>query len=99
MDRSNKPVRSKNSDDRFLTAVWLNPILSRAELSVFGRTIYLCLIARRSRHFAGARYRRRGVTEDVSDLEFVEGRTARLDTSGILTGLRRERCRIRTDCG
>ena len=43
-------------------------VIWATELSVFGRTIYICLIARRSRHFAGARYRRRGVTEDVSSL-------------------------------
>ncbi|GAA5908285.1 phosphatidylinositol-3,5-bisphosphate 5-phosphatase [Sporobolomyces salmoneus] len=47
---------------------WVLPMIygsiEQAKLSVFGRTIYICLIARRSRHFAGARYRRRGVTED-----------------------------------
>ncbi|GAA6022535.1 hypothetical protein JCM11491_005592 [Sporobolomyces phaffii] len=47
---------------------WVLPMIygsiEQAKLSVFGRTIYVCLIARRSRHFAGARYRRRGVTED-----------------------------------
>ncbi|GAA5923006.1 SAC family polyphosphoinositide phosphatase [Sporobolomyces koalae] len=47
---------------------WVLPMIygsvEQAKISVFGRTIYLCLIARRSRHFAGARYRRRGVTYD-----------------------------------
>lgn len=37
----------------------------RAELSVFGRTVYITLIARRSRHFAGARFLKRGVNDEV----------------------------------
>lgn len=44
---------------------------ARSELSVFGRTIYITLIARRSRHFAGARFLKRGVNEQVRDLAAV----------------------------
>lgn len=36
-----------------------------AELSVFGRIVYITLIARRSRHFAGARFLKRGVNDQV----------------------------------
>jgi hypothetical protein len=35
------------------------------EIDVFGRSIYITLIARRSRHFAGARFHRRGVNDLV----------------------------------
>lgn len=38
------------------------------ELAVFGRTVYVTLIARRSRHFAGARFLRRGVNDQVRTL-------------------------------
>ena len=37
----------------------------RTELTVGGRVIFITLIARRSRHFAGARYLKRGVNEEV----------------------------------
>ena len=36
------------------------------ELSVFGKTVYITLIARRSRHFAGARFLKRGINDQVS---------------------------------
>lgn len=36
------------------------------ELTVLGRIIFVTLIARRSRHHAGARYLKRGVNEEVS---------------------------------
>lgn len=35
------------------------------ELSVLGRVVFVTLIARRSRHYAGARYLKRGVNEEV----------------------------------
>ena len=35
------------------------------ELTVLGRVLYVTLIARRSRHFAGARYLKRGVNDEV----------------------------------
>ncbi|SCV68789.1 BQ2448_910 [Microbotryum intermedium] len=46
---------------------WVLPLIhgfvDQAKLSVFGRTVYITLIARRSRHFAGARFLKRGVNE------------------------------------
>ena len=38
------------------------------ELTVLGRVIFVTLIARRSRHFAGARYLKRGVNNEVIHL-------------------------------
>lgn len=35
------------------------------ELTALGRVVFITLIARRSRHFAGARYLKRGVNEEV----------------------------------
>jgi len=35
------------------------------DISVFGRNLSLTLIARRSRHFAGTRYLKRGVNQKV----------------------------------
>jgi hypothetical protein len=38
------------------------------ELTVLGRVIFVTLIARRSRHYAGARYLKRGVNDEVLNL-------------------------------
>ena len=59
MDMSTKPVRDSftlefNSQPEDIT-----------ELTVLGRVIFITLIARRSRHFAGARYLKRGVNDEV----------------------------------
>ncbi len=43
-----------------------------AEYSVFGRTVSLTLLSRRSRYFAGARFLKRGVTEDGKVANDVE---------------------------
>ncbi|BGP36735.1 phosphatidylinositol-3,5-bisphosphate 5-phosphatase [Rhodotorula kratochvilovae] len=46
---------------------WILPLIhgfvDQKKLAVFGRTVYVTLIARRSRHFAGARFLRRGVND------------------------------------
>ena len=63
---------------RSLTADALDP----AELAVFGRTVYVTLIARRSRHFAGARFLRRGVNDQVRSSPLIvslRGAKARTD--------------------
>lgn len=44
-----------------------DPVIRSVELSVLGRVVYVTLIARRSRHYAGARYLKRGVNEEVID--------------------------------
>jgi hypothetical protein len=40
------------------------------ELTVLGRVIFITLIARRSRHYAGARYLKRGVNDEVARLSY-----------------------------
>ncbi|PWZ01757.1 hypothetical protein BCV70DRAFT_187632 [Testicularia cyperi] len=46
---------------------WVLPLIygfvDQAKLSVLSRTVYVTLIARRSRHFAGARFLKRGINE------------------------------------
>jgi hypothetical protein len=49
------------------------PPLAPSELTVLGRVIYVTLIARRSRHYAGARYLKRGVNEEVNQFFFFGG--------------------------
>lgn len=44
-----------------------NPV-NGLELTVLGRVVFIALIARRSRHFAGARYLTRGVNDEVLGL-------------------------------
>lgn len=50
---------------------WCTPIVhgyvDQAEISVYGRSIYITIIARRSRYFAGARFLKRG----TNDLGYV----------------------------
>jgi hypothetical protein len=51
---------------------WLLPLVhghvDQAKLTVLGRVVFIALIARRSRHFAGARYLTRGVNDEVGCL-------------------------------
>lgn len=46
---------------------WCHPIIhgyvDQAALSIYGRTAYITVIARRSRHFAGARFLKRGAND------------------------------------
>jgi phosphatidylinositol 3,5-bisphosphate 5-phosphatase len=41
------------------------------EISLYGRSIYVCVIARRSRYFAGARFLKRGVNDKVPPRESI----------------------------
>ena len=45
------------------------------ELSCLGRVVFLTLIARRSRHFAGARYLKRGVNDEVDLILYLVSHT------------------------
>ena len=60
------------------TGMWIKPVSRYAcnrkrddndfvalELNVLSRVVFVTLIARRSRHYAGARYLTRGVNEEV----------------------------------
>ncbi|GLB44123.1 putative sacI homology domain containing protein [Lyophyllum shimeji] len=55
---------------------WLLPMVhghvDQAKLTVLGRVIFVTLIARRSRHFAGARYLKRGVNDEGNVANEVE---------------------------
>lgn len=57
-------------------ARWVLPLIhghvDQAKLTVLGRVIYVTLIARRSRHYAGARYLKRGVNEEGNVANEVE---------------------------
>jgi len=44
---------------------WDNNSFMTPELNVLSRVVFVTLIARRSRHYAGARYLTRGVNEEV----------------------------------
>ena len=39
-----------------------------ADISVFGRSIYLTMIARRSKEFAGTRFLKRGANDEVREV-------------------------------
>ncbi|KAJ2913114.1 hypothetical protein MD484_g7305, partial [Candolleomyces efflorescens] len=55
---------------------WLVPLIhghvDQAKLTVLGRVVFITLIARRSRHFAGARYLKRGVNDEGNVANEVE---------------------------
>ncbi|KAG2005981.1 polyphosphoinositide phosphatase [Coprinopsis cinerea AmutBmut pab1-1] len=55
---------------------WLVPLIhghvDQAKLTVLGRVVFVTLIARRSRHFAGARYLKRGVNDEGNVANEVE---------------------------
>ena len=47
-----------------------------SELTVLGRVVFITLIARRSRHHAGARYLKRGVNDEVREFLYTLSRSA-----------------------
>jgi hypothetical protein len=69
---------------------WLLPIIHGAfaqrKLNDYGRTLNLILIARRSRHFAGTRYLKRGVSEQGKVANDVEHEQIVHDESNNVTG-------------
>ena len=49
------------------------------ELTVLGRVLFITLVARRSRHHAGARYLKRGVNDEVRRIHaYPRARVSRL---------------------
>ncbi|KAF8704649.1 SacI homology domain, partial [Rhizoctonia solani] len=72
------PLREHNGGpgDWRAKSPWVIPMIyghvDQAKLNVFGRIIYITLIARRSRHFAGVRYLKRGVDEEGNVANEVE---------------------------
>ncbi|KAF6750868.1 polyphosphoinositide phosphatase [Ephemerocybe angulata] len=65
-----------NMEKPHLKNHWLIPLIhghvDQAKLTVLGRVIFITLIARRSRHFAGARYLKRGVNDEGNVANEVE---------------------------
>lgn len=55
---------------------WFQPIIhgfiDQASISIYGRKIYITIIARRSHHFAGARFLKRGVNDQGNVANEVE---------------------------
>ena len=67
MDFLNREVRSIAAN--FIERRECLTVLSLAiEIGVFGHPIFLTIIARRSRHYAGTRFLKRGANDQVSDL-------------------------------
>lgn len=58
------------------TYEWFQPIIhgfiDQANISIYGRKIYITIIARRSHHFAGARFLKRGVNDSGNVANEVE---------------------------
>lgn len=68
-----KPVSSQTE---MATYDWFRPIIhgfiDQANISIYGRKIYITIIARRSHHFAGARFLKRGVNNSGNVANEVE---------------------------
>ncbi|EKM53859.1 uncharacterized protein PHACADRAFT_209710 [Phanerochaete carnosa HHB-10118-sp] len=67
---------SEKQRDVHLISQWIVPLVhghvDQAKLTVLGRVIFITLIARRSRHHAGARYLKRGVNDEDNVANEVE---------------------------
>ncbi|KEI41332.1 uncharacterized protein L969DRAFT_70805 [Mixia osmundae IAM 14324] len=77
--------------NRFERSHWVLPLLygfiDQAKVSIFGQNVFITLFARRSRHFAGARFLKRGVNEDgyvANDVE-TEQIVSKLSTTPFFT--------------
>lgn len=68
-----KPVSSQTE---IATYDWFQPIIhgfiDQANISIYGRKIYITIIARRSHHFAGARFLKRGVNSSGNVANEIE---------------------------
>lgn len=64
---NNLLLRPVISQPDVATYEWFQPIIhgfiDQANISIYGRKIYITIIARRSHHFAGARFLKRGVND------------------------------------
>ncbi|KAG8819015.1 phosphatidylinositol-3,5-bisphosphate 5-phosphatase [Serendipita sp. 399] len=67
---------SHTDENGIIRSHWVIPLMhghvDQAKLTVLGRVVYITLIARRSRYYAGARYLKRGVNEDGNVANEVE---------------------------
>ncbi|EGN94851.1 hypothetical protein SERLA73DRAFT_61835 [Serpula lacrymans var. lacrymans S7.3] len=66
----------ENETEHVVRSHWMLPLVhghvDQAKLTVLGRVVFVTLIARRSRHYAGARYLKRGVNEEGNVANEVE---------------------------
>lgn len=51
--------------------VYLESLTNNSDICVFGRPIYVTLIARRSKEFAGTRFLKRGANDEVCLIELL----------------------------
>ncbi|THH05147.1 hypothetical protein EW145_g5006, partial [Phellinidium pouzarii] len=65
-----------NREEGPIKAHWILPLVhghvDQAKLTVLGRVVFITLIARRSRHYAGVRYLKRGVNDEGNVANEVE---------------------------
>ena len=57
-----RPLREALGHDRRWMVPLIHGFWKQRSLALFGRTLTLTLLARRSKHFAGTRFRKRGVS-------------------------------------
>lgn len=102
--RNRKERDDRSTDAVFLVSFWVSSLFVGTELDILGRSIYITLIGRRSRLFAGARYLKRGANDLVSSrfpflLSFFSSSVSSQLTENwsflSLTGPRRQRSRNR----
>lgn len=79
---------------------WILPLVhghvDQAKLTVLGRVVFITLIARRSRHFAGARYLKRGVNDQGNVANEVE--TEQIVSEALTTPFYYPSSRSKADC-
>lgn len=72
----NKLLLGPPLENDIATREWFQPIIhgfiDQASISIYGRKIYITIIARRSHHFAGARFLKRGVNDQGNVANEVE---------------------------
>lgn len=64
-----KDVRSKLHPDWILNI--MHGFISQSNVSIFGRPIYITLIARRSNKYAGTRFLKRGANINVNNHSYI----------------------------
>ena len=80
-----RPLREALGNDRWVVPL-IHGFFQQRTLAVFGQTLTITLVARRSRHFAGTRYQKRGVNHEVSGVSSFAGCCACLLAGFVATG-------------
>ena len=77
-----RPLREALGHDQRWTIPLIHGFWQQRSLALFGRTLTLTLLARRSKHFAGTRFRKRGVNNSghvANDVETEQMLAAGVD--------------------